>query len=59
MTLHWSEAGTYMCSPVLVPQMVGTVVCPGEDTPKVSTAQVPPRDGHARGAGRILVSPNV
>jgi hypothetical protein len=41
ITLHWSAAGTYMCSPVLVPQMVGTVMLPGADTPKVSMWQVP------------------
>ena len=39
--LHLSEAGTYMCSPVFVPQMVGMALLPGADTPKVSTAQVP------------------
>ena len=31
-----------MCSPVLVPQMVGMALLPGADTPKVSTWQVPP-----------------
>ena len=36
-TLQVSLAGTYMCSPVFVPQMVGMALLPGADTPKVST----------------------
>ena len=31
-----------MCSPVLVPHMVGMALLPGAETPKVSTWQVPP-----------------
>lgn len=41
--LQSSDAGTYMCSPVLVPHMVGIALLPGAETPKVSTWQVPPR----------------
>ena len=39
----WDQA--YMCSPVLVPQMVGMALLPGAETPKVSTWQVPPWEG--------------
>ena len=37
MVLHRSLAGTYMCSPVFVPQMVGMALLPGAEIPKVST----------------------
>ena len=33
---------SYICSPVLVPHMVGIALLPGAETPNVSTWQVPP-----------------
>ena len=31
-SLHWSEAGTYMCCPELIPQILGGAFPPGTVT---------------------------
>ena len=31
-SLHWSEAGTYMCCPELIPQILGVAFPPGTVT---------------------------
>ena len=38
--LHSSEASTYMCSPLLVPQIRGGVIPPGLVTEKVSVTHL-------------------
>jgi len=40
-TLHWSEAGIYMCWPVLVPQICGGDFPPGTVTLNASVSQLP------------------